>query len=116
MSDESGSTPEGDGFDDIVKGSQGPPDKPKLHFRSVAEAVQQVYPILYDGVLIRSMVIYDRLTAEGERELMWIYDANTQPWEALGMVQQVRCNMDAENQIAMARSLPMPPEDEEGEQ
>lgn len=106
-----------DGFDDIVKGNQPGSGDRELHFHTITEAVQQVYPILYDGVLIRAVVIIDRLNGEGNRELIWVHDSNTQPWESLGLVQQVLNDMNAENQFAINRILSQPPEDEEeGEQ
>lgn len=114
--------PEDDGFDEIVnastEGSNGPAE---LNFGTLTEAVQQIYPHLYDGILVRALVILDRIDGTGDRELMWVHDSNSQPWEALGMTQQVLHDMQAENQFAITSAIYKAigvddEDDEEGEQ
>lgn len=114
--------PENDGFDEIVNlntPSEG--DEPsQLVFQTLTEAVQQVYPHLYDGILVRSLTILDRVNAQGERELRWVHSPDSQPWEVLGLLNQVLDDMRAENNALVAHAVHMAieeaDEDEEGEQ
>lgn len=111
-----------DGFDDIVNGN-AESDKPTvLNPRSIMEALQQVYPLLYDGIMVRAVIVLDRIDRDGDRELMWLHGSDTQPWEALGMVQQVLHDMQAENNVAIDHAITRAMEradeddDDEGEQ
>jgi hypothetical protein len=94
---------ENDGFDEIV--GRGSEASSKLDFRTLVEAIQQVYPHLYDGILVRSVVILDRVNGDGDRELMWVHQSDAQPWEVLGMVDQVLCDMKAENAFAVENAI-----------
>ena len=113
MSDNQGE----DEFDEIVNGNKDSDKPSELNFRTIMEAVQQVYPHLYDGLLVRSLVIIDRVDGNGDRELMWVHGADSQPWEVLGMVQQVLHDMQAENNVAIhsaiMRGLAVDEEDDE---
>lgn len=96
-----------DGFDEIVNGpgeEQGEGLK-KIEFRTLWEAIHQAFPMLYDGILVRGVLILDRVDGDGDRELRWIPSPDTLPWETLGMTQQVVNDLNAENTVMIQHAV-----------
>lgn len=93
-----------DDFESIVNGpsEEGPP---KIDVRSLWDAVKGAYPHLYDGILLRGVIILDRVDKNGDRELRWLSPPDTLPWENLGMLQQVLDDLRAENTFMVGAAI-----------
>lgn len=95
---------ENDDFEEIVGSSEA--DGPiKIEIRSLWDAIKQAYPLLYDGFLVRGVLILDRVDKDGDRELRWIPTPDSLPWETLGMTQQIVNDLQAENVVMIQQAV-----------
>lgn len=92
----------GDEFDAIVSGENlGEPGE----IKTLWQALKFVYPKLHEGIVVKGVIILDRINGEGERELVWVQAEDMMSWEVIGMAQQVIEDVNAENELLIHSSL-----------
>ena len=102
----------GDEFDAIVNGENlGEPGE----IKTLWQALKYVYPRLHDGIVVKGVIILDRINGEGDRELVWVQAEDIMSWEVIGMAQQVIEDVNAENELLIHSSLLQQAQDEEDE-
>lgn len=97
--------PEPDGFDEIVASNLNKEEGPtRVEFDGIWDVIRQVFPLLYEGVLIRGLVVLDIMTPDG-RELTWVSENDVTPWEVKAMAQQVVDDIVAETAFYVYHGL-----------
>src|SRR5687767_6186812 len=102
MTDNQGSSGE-DEFEGIVNFGKGTSEPEEI--KTLWQALKALYPKLHDGILVKGVIILDRVNSDGDRELIWVQAPDMMSWEVLGMAQQIIEDVNAENELLIHSSL-----------
>jgi hypothetical protein len=101
MSDSQEPSPE-DEFEGIVNFDKNSDPE---EIKTLWQALKHVYPKLHEGILVKGVIILDRINGEGDRELVWVQAPDMMSWEVLGMAKQLLDDVAAENELLIHSSI-----------
>lgn len=100
-----------DDFNEIIKGLPEEPSGGEGRLENLWQAIEELWPHFYEGVLVKGVVLAEYVDGDGERVLRYISSPNTAPWDALGMLESARG--DARDMARSATFLDDDPDDED---
>jgi len=86
-------TPEPDDFDELVKNQ---PQSAKVQAENIWDAIEQLWPQLHEGVLVKGIFIAEYVDTRG-KVLRWQTSPDMAPWEMLGMLHQAVLDVSSDS-------------------
>jgi hypothetical protein len=77
----------------------------ELPYSTLWQAVEQAFPNLHDGIILKGVVLIDFVDKDGDRSLLYANADDTPPWDLQGLLKQAQDDLEAENMFGVMRSL-----------
>jgi hypothetical protein len=68
------------------------------------------------GILVKGVIIAEVIDADGDRNLVWSTPDDMMAWEVLGMTDQIRADVKAENQMHVIAAFHSDDDEDDDEQ
>jgi hypothetical protein len=93
------STMSNDEFDNIVNGPDGALPADDGDITSLWGAVETAFPYMYDGVLVKGLLLVEVVHSDGNKSLRFQTSDGLSPWDAKGMLRDVLDSFTAESTV-----------------